>query len=124
MRNIRLRQPEIQTGLPPVHETRTVWVVIDEDFGLQREAVDYLDSLRALDRRFRSRGTANAIVTTVCEFLRFGAAVGWVAAAVAASGHEESQGASFGTHTALSTRPGRFGHMRNLVKVCRSASAS
>jgi integrase/recombinase XerD len=119
----------------------TDWVVIDEDFALHREAVGYLESLRALDRsvntqrayagrialylsycslsevdwagprlwqlrdflwwltdtplpakgsgpaalRFRSRGTANAVLTTMCEFLRFGAAVGWVAEAVAAS---------------------------------------
>lgn len=35
--------------------------------------------------RFRSRGTANAVLTAVCEFLRFGAGTGWVSAAVAAS---------------------------------------
>jgi integrase len=35
--------------------------------------------LRALaEPRFRSRKTANAVMTTVCEFLRFGAGHGWV----------------------------------------------
>lgn len=33
--------------------------------------------------RFRSRGTANAVMTSVCEFLRFGATHGWVPARVA-----------------------------------------
>ncbi|MFI0901589.1 tyrosine-type recombinase/integrase [Streptomyces sp. NPDC020983] len=33
--------------------------------------------------RFRSRGSANAVMTTVGEFLRFGAAHGWVPAATA-----------------------------------------
>lgn len=32
--------------------------------------------------RLRSKGTANAIVTTTCEFLKFGAKLGWVAASV------------------------------------------
>lgn len=33
-------------------------------------------------RRFRSRGTANAVMTSVCEFLRFGVTHGWVPARV------------------------------------------
>jgi integrase len=35
--------------------------------------------------RFRSRGTANAVMTSVCEFLRFGATHGWVPARAAAA---------------------------------------
>ncbi|MCT9107600.1 tyrosine-type recombinase/integrase [Streptomyces mirabilis] len=35
-------------------------------------------------RRFRSEETANAVMTTVCELLRFGARYGWVPAEVAA----------------------------------------
>lgn len=35
--------------------------------------------------RYRSRGTANAVMTTVCEFLRFGAARGWVPMEVAST---------------------------------------
>ncbi|SOE12148.1 Site-specific recombinase XerD [Streptomyces sp. 2323.1] len=31
-----------------------------------------------LEPRFRSKATANAVLTTVCEFLRFGARCGWV----------------------------------------------
>jgi integrase len=30
------------------------------------------------ERRFRSQGSANAVLTAVCEFLRFGASHGWV----------------------------------------------
>lgn len=37
-----------------------------------------------VEPRFRSKKTANAVMTTVCEFLRFGARHGWVAAEVAA----------------------------------------
>lgn len=36
-----------------------------------------------LEARFRLESTANAIVTTVCEFLRFGKGYGWVPAEVA-----------------------------------------
>jgi integrase/recombinase XerD len=32
--------------------------------------------------RYRSKGTANAVMTVVCELLRFGAAQGWVTPAV------------------------------------------
>lgn len=35
--------------------------------------------------RYRSRGTANAVMTTVCEFLRFGAARGWVPTEIAST---------------------------------------
>lgn len=34
--------------------------------------------------RFRSRGTANAVMTSVCEFLRFGVRHGWVSVEAAA----------------------------------------
>jgi integrase/recombinase XerD len=34
-------------------------------------------------RRFRSPGTANAVMTSVCEFLRFGVTQGWVSARTA-----------------------------------------
>jgi integrase/recombinase XerD len=32
----------------------------------------------AAEQRYRSRGAANAVMTTVCEYLKFGAAHGWV----------------------------------------------
>jgi integrase/recombinase XerD len=35
--------------------------------------------------RYRSRGTANAVMTTVCEFLRYGAARGWVPTEIAST---------------------------------------
>lgn len=37
-----------------------------------------------LGSRYRSEGTANAVMTAVCEFLRFGASHGWVAPGVVA----------------------------------------
>jgi hypothetical protein len=37
---------------------------------------------RATIPRFRSKGTANAVMTSVCEFLRFGAVREWVSPAV------------------------------------------
>lgn len=38
----------------------------------------------AAEVRFRSQGTANAVLTAVCEFLRFGASHGWVPVEVVA----------------------------------------
>lgn len=35
-------------------------------------------SVRSVQKRYRSKGTANAIMTTTCEFLRFGCLHGWV----------------------------------------------
>lgn len=40
--------------------------------------------IRAGEPRFRSEATANAVLTTVCEFLRFGSTQGWVAASTVA----------------------------------------
>ncbi|MBA6433834.1 tyrosine-type recombinase/integrase [Streptomyces sp. GMR22] len=37
-----------------------------------------------VEPRFRSEGSANAVLTTVCEFLRFGTANGWVAPEITA----------------------------------------
>jgi integrase/recombinase XerD len=60
--------------------------------------------------RYRSRGTANAVMTTVCEFLRFGAARGWVPAEIASM-------LSSPKHLAFAPpgfNPGEDGQFRNI----------
>lgn len=50
---------------------------------LIREPLTAPKGRQQLEPRFRSPGTANAVMTSVCEFLRFGMTQGWVTARVA-----------------------------------------
>lgn len=65
---------------------------------------------------FRSKGTANAIVTTVCELLRFGCLQGWVDAEVVAP----LSGTKFLAYLPQGFDPGEDGQFRtvrtNLIK--------
>ncbi len=45
---------------------------------LVREPLPSRARVAPVEPRYRSEGTANAVMTAVCEFLRFGAARGWV----------------------------------------------
>lgn len=45
---------------------------------LVREPLPHQGQRKPVEPRYRSEGTANAVITAVCEFLRFGAAHGWV----------------------------------------------
>jgi integrase/recombinase XerD len=58
--------------------------------------------------RYRSKGTANAVMTVVCELLRFGAAQGWVSPSVA-KGLAEPK---FLTHTPPGFNVGEDGQFR------------
>jgi integrase/recombinase XerD len=70
--------------------------------------------------RYRSKGTANAVMTVVCELLRFGAAQGWVSPAVV-KGLAEPK---FVAHTPPGFQPGEDGQFRWLrAKTIKFAAA-
>ncbi|WP_280426309.1 tyrosine-type recombinase/integrase [Nocardia carnea] len=56
----------------------TVWQLSRFLYWLVEQPLPPRGRRPAVETVFRSRGTANAIVTTVCEFLRFGCLHGWV----------------------------------------------
>jgi integrase/recombinase XerD len=60
------------------HAEQPAWVVVDDDYVIQPEPLPQRGR-RAGAARYRSKGTANAVMTAVCELLRFGAAHQWVA---------------------------------------------
>ncbi|MGH3812092.1 MAG: tyrosine-type recombinase/integrase [Pseudonocardiaceae bacterium] len=62
--------------------------------------------------RFRSRGTANAVMTSVCEFLRFGVTHGWVPAGVVAVLSEPR----YLRHLPAGYDPGEDGQFRQVMR--------